>query len=69
MITPTTLTPVLCDQFHINVYFAPDVFVENILVAQAPLVGHGFQCLIGRDILRKGSFVYAGAENQFTLTL
>jgi predicted aspartyl protease len=69
MITPTTLTPVLCDQFHINIYFAPDVFVENLLVAQAPLVGHGFQCLIGRDVLRKGKLEYVGTGNQFTLTL
>ena len=68
MITPTTLAPVLCDQFHVNVYFAPDVLVENVLVAQAPLVGHGFQCLIGRDVLRKGTLLYAGTENQFTLT-
>ena len=69
MITPTTMTPVLCDQFHINLYFAPDAVVENVLVAQAPLVGHGFQCLIGRDVLRKGKLVYLGTENQFTLTL
>jgi hypothetical protein len=68
IITPTTIQPVPCDQFHINVYFSPDVVVENILAAQAPLIGHGFQCLIGRDVLQKGMLVYIGNQNQFTLT-
>lgn len=68
MITPTTTRPVSCDQFHVNVYFSSDVVVENVLAAQAPLIGHGFQCLIGRDVLRKGVLVYIGNENQFTLT-
>lgn len=68
IITPTTTKPVQCDQFHVNVYFSPDVVVENVLAAQAPLIGHGFQCLIGRDVLAKGVLVYIGNENQFTLT-
>lgn len=68
IITPTTVGPVQCDQFHVNVYFSPEVVVENILAAQAPLIGHGFQCLIGRDILRSGMLVYIGNQNQFTLT-
>jgi predicted aspartyl protease len=35
IITPTTADPVMCNQFHINVYFSTDVIVENILAAQA----------------------------------
>jgi predicted aspartyl protease len=68
IITPTTTGPVQCDQFHVNVYFSADVVVENVLAAQAPLMGHGFQCLIGRDVLQKGVLVYIGTQNQFTLT-
>ncbi|HET8775639.1 MAG TPA: retropepsin-like aspartic protease [Thermoanaerobaculia bacterium] len=68
VITPTTTEPVQCDLFHVNVYFSPEVVVENVLAAQAPLIGHGFQCLIGRDVLQKGVLVYIGNENQFTLT-
>jgi hypothetical protein len=68
MITPTTAGPVQCDEFHVNVYFSPTVVVENVLAAQAPLIGHGFQCLIGRDVLQKGVLVYSGNRNQFTLT-
>ena len=68
VITPTTIEPVQCDLFHVNVYFSPEVVVENVLAAQAPLIGHGFQCLIGRDVLQKGMLVYIGNQNQFTLT-
>lgn len=68
MITPTTMVPVKCDQFHVNVHISPEVVVENIIAAQAPLIGHGFQCLIGRDVLQKGMLVYIGNQNQFTLT-
>jgi predicted aspartyl protease len=53
MITPTAMVPVRCEQFNVNVHFSPEVVVENILAAQAPLIDHGFQCLIGRDVLQK----------------
>ena len=68
MITPTSTAPVRCDQFNVNVHFSSEVVVENILAAQAPLIDHGFQCLIGRDVLQKGMLVYIGNQNQFTLT-
>jgi len=68
IITPTTTDPVPCDLYHVNVYFSSDVIIENVLAAQAPLIGHGFQCLIGRDVLQKGMLVYIGNQNQFTLT-
>jgi predicted aspartyl protease len=68
ILTPTSAGAVQCPQFHVNVYFSPDAVIENILAAQAPLIGHGFQCLIGRDVLRTAVLVYIGPENQFTLT-
>ena len=69
IITPTTMEPILCKQYHVNVYFSAEVVVENILAAEAPLIGHDYQCLIGRDVLRRCVLVYIGSENQFTLTL
>lgn len=68
ILTPTSAGAVQCPQFHINVHFSADAVIENILAAQAPLIGHGFQCLIGRDVLRTAVLVYIGPENQFTLT-
>lgn len=66
--TPTTVEPVLCRQFHVNVYFSPSFVVENILVVEAALTGQAFQCLIGRDILSRGVFTYDGVHSRFSLT-
>ncbi|HEX8407715.1 MAG TPA: retroviral-like aspartic protease family protein [Thermoanaerobaculia bacterium] len=51
--TPTTIDPVLCRQFHVNVYLSAAFPVENIVVIEAPLTGQSFQCLIGRDVLSR----------------
>jgi predicted aspartyl protease len=64
----TTLEPVECRQFHINMYFTEDFAVENVLAIEAPLTGQPFQCLIGRDILSRGVLTYIGIENKFKLT-
>jgi len=69
VMTPTGRELVSCRQFHIVVHFSPELVIENILAAEAPLIGHAFQCLIGRDVLRNATLVYAGRENKFTLTL
>ncbi|MEO8382517.1 MAG: retroviral-like aspartic protease family protein [Acidobacteriota bacterium] len=66
--TPTTIDPVLCRQFHVNVHFSPVFAVENIVVIEAPLTGQFFQCLIGRDVLSRGVLTYDGARNRFSIT-
>lgn len=66
--TPTTIEPVLCRLYHVNVYFSPEFVVENVVVVEAVLTGQAFQCLIGRDILSRGTFTYDGVHNRFTLT-
>jgi predicted aspartyl protease len=68
VMTPTGSDVVSCRQFHISVHFSPELVIDNILAAEAPLIGHAFQCLIGRDVLRSGTLVYAGSENKFTIT-
>ena len=67
--TPSTVTPLLCNRFHVNVYFAGAFVVENVFVIEAPMLGGlPYQCLIGRDILRRASFLYDGSANTFSLT-
>ena len=66
--TPTTLEPVMCRQFHINVYFSREFAIENILAIEAPFSGRPFQCLIGRDILSKATLLYDGRTQHFSLT-
>lgn len=65
--TPTTIEPVLCRQFHINVYLSPSFAIENIIAIEAPLTGQSFQCLIGRDVLSRGVLIYDGVHNRFSL--
>ncbi len=68
MHTPTTIDPVLCRQFHVNVYLSPDFAIENIVAIEAPLTGQSFQCLIGRDVLSRGVFTYDGTQRRFGLS-
>ncbi len=66
--TPSTTSALLCDRYHVNVYFDEGFVVENIFAIEAPMGGVPYQCLIGRDILKLGTLLYSGAESQFTLT-
>jgi hypothetical protein len=66
--TPTSVEPVLCRQFHLNVYFSPEFVVEDILALEAPLSGQPVQCLIGRDVLSRGVLTYSGIESRFRLS-
>lgn len=68
IVTPSTTSPIACNRFHINVYFSEDFVVENVFAIEAPMGGVPYQCLIGRDILRYGTLLYAGHANQFTLS-
>lgn len=68
IITPSTTAPLPCDRFHINLYFPEGYVIENVFAIEAPMGGVPYQCLIGRDILRRGTFLYSGVANQFTLT-
>lgn len=67
IVTPSTTAALICNRYHINVYFSEDFVVENVFAIEAPMGGVPYQCLIGRDILRFGTLTYAGTRNQFTL--
>ena len=66
--TPTTSEPVMCRQFHVNIYFSHEFAVENILAIEAPFSGRPFQCLIGRDILSRATLIYDGRAQHFSLS-
>jgi predicted aspartyl protease len=67
--TPSTTAALVCNRYHVNLYFADDVVVENIFAIEAPMGGVPYHCLIGRDVLRKATFVYEGHANRYTLTI
>ena len=66
--TPTTVEPVLCRQFYVNINFTNAFAIEDILAIEAPLTGQAIQCLIGRDVLSRGVLAYSGIDNLFRLT-
>jgi len=66
--TPTTVEPVLCRQFYVNINFTNAFAIEDVLAIEAPLTGQAIQCLIGRDVLSRGVLAYSGVDNLFRLT-
>jgi predicted aspartyl protease len=69
MVTPTTSTPVMSNQYAVDLHFPINgVQVRNVVVSEAGLIGQHIQCLIGRDVLQHGVLVYIGYMNQFTLS-
>lgn len=66
--TPSTIQPVDCEQFHVDVSFSNVVSFANAVVICAPLGGQAIDCLIGRDLLQTGVLTYIGYLNQFTIS-
>jgi hypothetical protein len=68
IVTPSTLDPLTCDMFSVDLHFPNAVTVADSVVICAPLALQNIQCLIGRDILKSCVLVYVGHLNQFTLS-
>jgi len=66
--TLSTTSSLLCDRYHVNIYFEEGFVVENIFAIEAPMGGVPYQCLIGRDVMRFATLLYDGPANQFVLT-
>ena len=64
--TPTSHN-VPCETF--SVIFVFPGWNRGIVVFEAPLEGQTIDCLIGRDMLAHGFFVYNGKDNHFSFTL
>jgi len=67
--TPSTTEALVCNRYHVNLYFADDVVIENIFAIEAPMGGVPYHCLIGRDVLRSATFLYEGRTNRYKLTI
>jgi hypothetical protein len=46
---------------------AQALVLSNLLILEVPLAGLGYQALIGRDVLDRCDFLYAGRRQRFTL--
>ena len=58
-----------CETYDISLSFVGfNVSIPLISVIEAPLSGQNISCLIGRDILKSGVFIYQGFTNSFTLS-
>jgi len=64
--TPSS-TQHFCYEYAARILFPNQVVVDQVVI-EAPLKDQPIDCLIGRDILRHGIFVYVGPQNSFTLS-
>jgi hypothetical protein len=64
--TPSS-TNVACPEYLVRLIFPNNVLVETSII-EAPLQGQHIQCLVGRDVLAHGVFVYIGYTNLFSLS-
>jgi len=64
--TPSS-TNIRCLQYLTRLVFPSNVVVETVAI-EAPLQGQHIECLVGRDVLRHGVFIYNGYMQDFTLS-
>lgn len=57
-----------CLQYDLRLVFPNNVGVEGVF-AELDLPGQSVQCLIGRDVLRHGVFIYTGYDNSYTFSV
>lgn len=58
-----------CQTYDVGIVFVGfHVGIPLITVIEAPLQRQNIQCLIGRDVLSKGIFIYHGFTNEFSLS-
>ena len=56
------------NEFDISLEFDTDVHLDVLRILEANLEDHNIDCIIGRDILAHGVFVYDGPHKKFTLS-
>lgn len=67
LINTPSATNIQCYEYLIRLLFPNHVIVETVAIAVL-LQGQHIQCLIGRDVLHHGVFIYTGYNNTFTLS-
>jgi hypothetical protein len=66
-VTPTAAN-IPCPEYVMRMRLSED-FAFDIALIEMPLHGHYIDCLIGRDVLARGVFIYLGSGNAFTLSI
>ncbi len=61
--------PALFRQYSIQLVLPNNVVLPQIRAAEMPMTHYAIDCLIGRDVLRQGVFIYNGPLDAFTLCL
>ena len=70
MISTASNEGVSCAQYEIDISLRErDIRFENLVVVEVPIILPPIICLIGRDMLAQGVFIYAGHDNSFTLSV
>ncbi len=57
-----------CYRYFLRIAIPSHNLIYEGQVTSAPLEGQNIDCLIGRDLLSHGIFIYLGKVNQFTLS-
>lgn len=69
MISTASNEGVSCAQYEIDLSLPErEIRFENLVVVEVPIILPPIICLIGRDVLAQGVFIYAGHDNSFTLS-
>ncbi len=63
-----TSSHVFCEAYAVSFRFSPE-FAVDVTAVEMPLHGQHIDCLIGRDILARGVFIYLGSGNAFALSI
>jgi len=64
----TSQSSKIVNEYDIALEFDADAYINTLRVLGADLQDHSIDCLIGRDVLQCGVFIYDGPNNEFRLT-
>ena len=56
------------NEYDISLEFDTDVYLEVLRALEANLEDHSIGCIIGRDVLAFGTFIYDGPKKRFSLS-
>ena len=64
----TSQSSKVVNEYDIALEFDSDVYINTLRVLGADLQDHHIDCLIGRDVLQHGIFIYDGPGKKFKLS-
>ncbi len=63
----TSQSSKIVNEYDIAIEFDTDAYINTLRVLGADLQDHSIDCLVGRDVLQHGVFVYDGPKQKFKL--